>query len=271
MGSGDFGYWAERCGNPDAYCHANANCHADSNPDSNRDGDSHADRDAYGDASGEYLWRTHGRTARDENRLLMPDEMECAVCASPIRRHIDMMFLLGYKADDIVDTLPEAPRRPSEIQAHLVAGHVDTDKQALKVTLIGYIQDAKAMDDKIAAYIEDPASAMGDPNHNRTTQYERFGFINDNKLFAWRMKAMDLRLKAVEMIAKLEGHLQSAKGQPLDQLGHVTNNTLLLVQAGDPEIAERIARTILDNKGYEIRKTEPKAIEVQAKKQADAV
>ena len=45
MGSGDFGYWAERCGNPDAYCHANAyaysdtythtygNCHTDSSID----------------------------------------------------------------------------------------------------------------------------------------------------------------------------------------------------------------------------------------------
>lgn len=197
----------------------------------------------------------------------MPDEIQCEVCVSPVRRHIDMMFLLGYKADQIVETLPEAPRHPSVIQGHLVAGHVDTDKQALKVTLIGYIQDAKAMDDKIAAYIEDPATAMGGI---KTTQYERFGFISDNKLFSYRMKAMDLRLKAVEMIGKLEGHLTASKGQPLDQLGHQTHNTLLIVQQGDPEIAERIARSILDGKGYEVRKAEPKAIEVQVIKKKDA-
>lgn len=191
----------------------------------------------------------------------MPDEIQCEVCASPVRRHIDMMFLLGYKADQIVETLPEAPRHPSVIQGHLVAGHVDTDKQALKVTLIGYIQDAKAMDDKIAAYIEDPATAMGGI---KTTQYERFGFISDNKLFSYRMKAMDLKLRAIEMIAKLEGHMRSDSGHPVDRLGHVSNNTLNVVIAGDEGIAERVLRAAADKLGLDVQRRP--AIEVQAKK-----
>jgi hypothetical protein len=187
----------------------------------------------------------------------MAEAQECAVCVSPIRRHIDMMFLLGYKADAIVETLPEAPRYPMQVQAHLIAGHVDTDKAALRVTLIGYIQDAKELDDKLAHYLE-----FGNEGDDKKG-LERFGYVSDNKLFSYRMKAMDLKLRAVEMIAKLEGHMRAETAHPLDNPNSVTHNTLMIVQAGDPEIAERMARVMLEQKGYQIRKTEPKAIEIK--------
>lgn len=190
----------------------------------------------------------------------MSEIQECAVCVSPVRRHIDMMFLLGYRADDIVEMMPEAPRRPMEVQAHLIAGHVDTDKSALITTLIGYTQDARDLDQKLIAYLKDPQENSIDGVRG----IERFGFVKDNKLFSYRMKAMDLKLRAVEMIAKLQGHMRADSGH-LDNPGTITNNTLQLVVAGDPEIAERMARAILDTKGYEVVERRP-AIEVEARK-----
>ena len=189
----------------------------------------------------------------------MSEIQECAVCVSPIRRHIDMMFLLGYKADAIVETLPEAPRYPAQIQSHLIAGHVDTDKAALKTALIGYVQDAKSIDDKLVRYIENP---QGDGDDVK--KYERFGYVSDNKLFSYRMKAMDLKLRAVEMIAKLEGHMRQEVANPLDRPGSVTNNTLNIVLAGDEGIAERVLRATADKLGLDV--TRRPAIEVEARK-----
>jgi hypothetical protein len=160
-------------------------------------------------------------------------EIACAVCACSVRREIDMMLLEGWNEAQIIETLPDAPRDPLAIAAHWRAGHADFDKAALTVVVISTMRDSRFFRTKALEEIKDG--------------HWRFGGL--------ATKCIEQSIKAVELMARLNGHMNGQSDAP----PVITKNTFNIALAADPEVTYRIAKAMVD-------KAEQVKVEVRKKK-----
>ena len=155
------------------------------------------------------------------------------------------MLFEGWDEAKIVAMLPEAPRDPVLIAAHWRSGHPECDKDALTVVAVGTMRDARK------AY----ELAFG-----KLTKTPKFG--------ATMTKALEMRLKGLDFLARLHGHMRQddAPSAP----GQITNNVINLAIEADPELVLRIADSVREvappKVQIRLRKKEQVAIETTAKK-----
>jgi hypothetical protein len=173
---------------------------------------------------------------------------DCAICACPARREIDILLLSGYKAAEIIETLPECPRDGIMLDAHYYAGHPTADREALTVVAVGVMRDARE------AY----SIALAK-------------FSNNEKYGPALTKSMELKLRGVAFLAQLHGHLrpdESGDKRPLQ----ITNNQINMAIEADDGLLTRIAETVLEAPKPKVQirlRKKQDAIETTAKK-ADA-
>ncbi len=176
----------------------------------------------------------------------------CPVCSCPCRREVDIMLLQGWSPDDVCETLPEAPRRPQEIKAHQIAGHMDIDMEALVCVAVQIAQDVRANDREMKemakrAALADSKVVEGYHGANRPERHNLFPILQFRD-------SVNFRLRYIEVIAKLAGIIGGKKGDKEGDTNYITQNNLNLAIAGDPEMPLRVMRAQADKLGFEVRK-----------------
>jgi len=181
----------------------------------------------------------------------------CRVCESEHRQEADVLFLRGYRTDQVRDALQGSGLDMRALRNHLFQGHVVADASSLSTVVIQMAQEVRAHAERYDALASEPDGRYH-PDSPRSrfkepmTKSMRPGTTRRGQMVhAYFRDYMAMQARLVEMLGRLSGAVlkKDDKSNP----AQVTNNTLNLIMQGDPDMVTRIARTQLEKLGYEVK------------------